>query len=271
MNKILSIFPSLKFVNSHLFTRRDRRAAFTLAEVLITLGVIGVVAAITMPTLIQNHRKHFVENKLKADVALFQNALRMAESKHGQLNEWLGCDLSKEGEENYQGNCTRHIFDEYLAPELKVLKVCSYENIEDCWTPAKALNTDVTSDILVPNPKAIGVVLSNGTSFYMWVGNVSSTKYSPHIQLWFDIDGKDIGKNRMGGDVFGIVATTANNKGFMPFGSYESFYDDINYSEAAKNSLSCTADNTGANSGIVCISLIQENGWKIPKDYPIRF
>ena len=239
-------------------------AAFTLAEVLITLGVIGVVAAMTMPTLIQNHKKHVVENKLKANVALFQNALRMAESKHGQLNEWLGCDLSKES----QGNCTRRIFDEYLAPELKVLKVCNYENIDECWNAPKALNTDVTS---VPQPKAIGVVLSNGTSFYMWVGNVSSANYNPHIHLLFDIDGKDIGKNRMGGDVFRIAATTANNKGFMPYGSYESFYDDMNYSEAEKNSLRCTSDSTGASSGLHCISLIVQNGWKIPKDYPVRF
>lgn len=33
------------------------KPAFTLAEVLITLGVIGVVAAMTMPVLIQNYQK----------------------------------------------------------------------------------------------------------------------------------------------------------------------------------------------------------------------
>lgn len=32
--------------------------AFTLAEVLVTLGVIGVVASLTMPTLIENHKKN---------------------------------------------------------------------------------------------------------------------------------------------------------------------------------------------------------------------
>lgn len=36
---------------------RNDRFGFTLAEVLITLGIIGVVAAITMPVLIANHRK----------------------------------------------------------------------------------------------------------------------------------------------------------------------------------------------------------------------
>ena len=31
--------------------------AFTLAEILITLGIIGVVAAMTIPTLITNYQK----------------------------------------------------------------------------------------------------------------------------------------------------------------------------------------------------------------------
>ena len=38
--------------------------AFTLAEVLITIGIIGIVAALTLPTLIGNYRKSAVENKL---------------------------------------------------------------------------------------------------------------------------------------------------------------------------------------------------------------
>ena len=41
--------------------RRVKKAAFTLAEVLITLAIIGIVAVLTIPTLIsdyQEHRKH---------------------------------------------------------------------------------------------------------------------------------------------------------------------------------------------------------------------
>ncbi len=39
--------------------------AFTLAEVLITLGIIGVVAAMTIPTLVQNYQKRIYESKFK--------------------------------------------------------------------------------------------------------------------------------------------------------------------------------------------------------------
>ena len=56
---------SLKPSHNHglrLFLRR--LAAFTLAEVLITLGIIGVVAALTLPSLIENHKKQVIVSRL---------------------------------------------------------------------------------------------------------------------------------------------------------------------------------------------------------------
>ena len=40
--------------------------AFTMAEVLITLGVIGIVAAMTIPQLVKNYQLHVLQNQLKA-------------------------------------------------------------------------------------------------------------------------------------------------------------------------------------------------------------
>ena len=44
--------------------------AFTLAEVLITIGIIGIVAAMTIPTLISKNQKRVIEAKLKEDYSL---------------------------------------------------------------------------------------------------------------------------------------------------------------------------------------------------------
>ena len=41
------------------------RTGFTLAEVLITLGIIGVVAALTIPSLMTAYNKHITETRLK--------------------------------------------------------------------------------------------------------------------------------------------------------------------------------------------------------------
>lgn len=48
------------------------KLAFTLAEVLITLGIIGVVAAMTIPTLMSNYRKKQLETQIKANYSLVQ-------------------------------------------------------------------------------------------------------------------------------------------------------------------------------------------------------
>lgn len=52
------------------------KRAFTLAEVLITLGIVGVVAAITMPTLIANYQKTVIVNQLKKSYSMWEQALQ---------------------------------------------------------------------------------------------------------------------------------------------------------------------------------------------------
>ena len=64
-------------VYSQLTTHHSlKKAAFTLAEVLITLGIIGVVAAITLPTLIQNYQKQVYVTQLKKVVNTLENNSR---------------------------------------------------------------------------------------------------------------------------------------------------------------------------------------------------
>ena len=58
-------------------------SAFTLAEVLITLGIIGVVAAITLPTLIQNYQKKTYVEGLKVAVSTFENGFKKAMADDG--------------------------------------------------------------------------------------------------------------------------------------------------------------------------------------------
>lgn len=53
----------------------SRKIAFTLAEVLVTLGIIGVVAAITMPTLIDNHQKKVAATRLEKFYSMMSQAV----------------------------------------------------------------------------------------------------------------------------------------------------------------------------------------------------
>lgn len=61
-------------------TAYNRYKAFTLAEGLITLGIIGVVAALTLPILIQNYKKSEFETRFEKAASTVQQAvLRMSD------------------------------------------------------------------------------------------------------------------------------------------------------------------------------------------------
>ena len=70
--------------------------AFTLAEVLVTLGIIGVVAALTMPSLIQNHNKQIIETRLKKFYSTINQAILMAEQdKNIMRTDWKLVNILK--------------------------------------------------------------------------------------------------------------------------------------------------------------------------------
>lgn len=64
---------------------------FTLAEVLITLGIIGVVAALTLPTVIANYQEKVLVSKIKKAYSSIQNAIILAQQDSGNIgdNEFL--------------------------------------------------------------------------------------------------------------------------------------------------------------------------------------
>ena len=70
---------------------------FTLAEVLITLGIIGVVAAITIPNLIQNNYEKRTVSLLRQTQSILAQAVRMAEEEYGSVEGWGAVPESEAG------------------------------------------------------------------------------------------------------------------------------------------------------------------------------
>ena len=59
-----------------------RRVGFTLAEVLITLGIIGIVSAMTIPTLVKNYQKKVLNTQFVQAYSILNQALRMTTSQY---------------------------------------------------------------------------------------------------------------------------------------------------------------------------------------------
>ena len=63
-----------------------KKFAFTLAEVLITLGIIGVVAAMTIPTLIAKYTETMTISKLKKAYATITNVYKLSMIDNGYIS-----------------------------------------------------------------------------------------------------------------------------------------------------------------------------------------
>lgn len=63
-----------------------KKLAFTLAEVLITLGIIGVVAAMTIPTLVTNADKKATATKLKVFYSKINQAVKLSSAYNDDGN-----------------------------------------------------------------------------------------------------------------------------------------------------------------------------------------
>ncbi|MBR1460311.1 type II secretion system protein [bacterium] len=72
-----------------------RFKAFTLAEVLITLGIIGVVSAMTIPTLLSNTNSQHFRAMFKKTLSTLNQAGRMAQARH-DINYGLTMDTCGE-------------------------------------------------------------------------------------------------------------------------------------------------------------------------------
>ena len=98
--------------------------AFTLAEVLITLGVIGVVAALTMPTLLKNIAER---SNSEAQANLAQKITK-------------SMDLMRaDGGLERTYNSTDEFVDEF-SKYIKISTRCDADHIADCW-PTKTVTT----------------------------------------------------------------------------------------------------------------------------------
>ena len=114
----------LKASHSKGLRRISKRVAFTLAEVLITLGVIGVVAALTMPTLLKNIAER---SNSEAQANLAQKITK-------------SMDLMRaDGGLERTYNSTDEFVDEF-SKYIKISTRCDADHIADCW-PTKTVTT----------------------------------------------------------------------------------------------------------------------------------
>lgn len=188
---------------------KNSKFGFTLAEVLITLVVIGVVAALTLAPAIKKYKAKALENQFKKTSSTIENALMLATQELGynklkDMNTVCGTNSS-----NMDSTCVSNFkntglidFENTFLSKLQVAK--SYSGSYKCQGlypngKAKNFNGDIYSaDFFYIDSKCY--ILKDGSM-------IANFKYMVHngndgLTLAFDTNGPKKGPNRAGYDIF---------------------------------------------------------------------
>ena len=195
------MFGLLQKCRSALLCRHERvnKVAFTLAEVLITLAIIGVVAAMTMPTLIQNHQKKSLEVATKKFYSMMSQAVKqyMADEGVDDLrNTVLASDNYMEDED-----ASKEIesLRSFVTKYLKVAKECDHD-ANDCFaTTYKAWNGDDISNVDFTEDTN----WDRRRDYVLADGAIIRIGYEYPITLYVDVNGKK-GPNKIGYDLWSM-------------------------------------------------------------------
>ena len=216
-----------------------RQVAFTLAEVLITLGVIGIVAAMTLPALIQRQQEKATVTALKKFYSVMSQAYQFATEEYGPIENWglkgsLDVDM-KDDYATYQNS--GEIYLDRFAPYLKIVRRCK-RNESNCFAPVEyktlkgTLYLDMTTNTLGGAVMADGMVLSLEPFSENCTRSMGNSKALANTcgSIFVDING-DKNPNVLGRDMFSFYIT---KYGIVPRGtSLET--DKFSFDKSCKN------------------------------------
>ncbi len=235
-----------------------KKRGFTLAEVLITLAIIGVVAALTIPTVVRNYQKQETATKLKKAYSTLANTTNLAIADEGPVSGW------EVGQQN--GESAVNFSNTYLVPYLKILRNCGIKTSNECsveYTTLDKTGSGVLNGSFARFFTADGTIVAISTQNFL--GSSDGLPYKYMIVL-VDVNGQKK-PNTYGKDIFELryyvfngSATNRNNGKFMPPG-----YD---YARVSLLSESDASSCSKKGNGRFCAAVIIKDGWEIKDDYP---
>jgi len=221
---------------------------FTIAEVLITLVIIGVVAALTISALITKYQKEQTVTRLKkAYSSVVQSTVR-AVAEHGNIEMW-------EVGTGENADAAVAFFNRYMAPYLS-LSEKAQKLSSTSWNKIKYGLNNVQSEY---DNSYMRAYLADGSSITMRI--YSSSASDKRVQFYIDING-DNKPNKLGRDIFIFWF-------FVKFRDYTGQIQPAGCMYSRNEILSNSSDNCNKNqNGGRCGALIMQDGWQIKNDYP---
>lgn len=235
----------------------NKNFGFTLAEVLITLGIIGVVAALTMPMLMQKYNNSVAETRLKKFYTTMNQAVLMAKNDFGDF-PWDGYSVFEEQEEDGspkkdengvpidQNARTNVAYNKYWAPYLKTSSTKTVKDAEGC--------------------ERVLHYFSDGSAFAFQNSNNRDLEFFPsHAEKCLSFKSEERNGSCSFKFLFGSHLSTTTYSNVWKY-HFKKGLEPYLYSWNGNRSSLMNDCKTGLRW--YCTALISQNGWKVPKDYP---
>lgn len=264
--------------------KNNFKFAFTLAEVLITLGVIGVVAAMTIPVLVQNYQRHEYVTRLKKAYTTLNTGFQ-------QIIINAGCEGEKDalectglfGSENSDYTLENQTYRKNLANaiertfKLTETKFCSEDDVSfDCTRTWKYLKGSLsTSSTWLKNKlifkTADGYMFTINTKLKCTSNpyNISPKYTKDCAAIIVDTNGSRK-PNQLGRDTFEIalsqsgylIPIVGTDYAYAKDGNLEQgLYWQNTPAQCGDKDKSLSQITANVVSGANCLARIMENGW----------
>ncbi len=224
-----------------------RKIAFTLAEVLITLGIIGVVASMTIPNVVANYKKKVVETRLLKIYSILNQAIVLSEADNGVCSTWDWGDPNNHRNSELLEAWWNKYMGNYI-PNVNTVKRASIPSPTASGNGSYMVffkdGTALQIDALPGSYASVMIFINPRFNTSGFLNSSSGHYYRKHMLP--------------GRDYFGLFIFPYEKCAFTP--------GCENYS---REELIKSASNPGS-TGAAALKLIMDNGWKIPDDYPIK-
>lgn len=234
----------------------DIKKGFTLAETLITLTIIGVVASMTIPTLMVQHQKEQTVTQFKKAFSDFSNAARMASVEYGDYTSW-----------DYTLTST-DFFRKYFYPYVMLSSQTIADAKKDDITYYQT-SGNVESGLLIMRNQGEIIEMASGYQIFTYP-LIYGAAGKENLAYCYAVDVNGYKKpNKFGRDLFMICIS--QDKGVVPH--YWDDNQDPVWTQRSREQLMKGPSKESYNCskkarGMWCGALIMRDGWQIKDDYP---
>lgn len=185
-----------------------KKKGFTLSEVLLVLSVIGVISALTIPTLIQKVSDDQYKTAWKKNFSVLNQAAMQIIANNGSLVSGTSAGLSA-----INSNTMKNELSKYIS----TLKTCNNgQSFGDCWHSSWG-RLDGTTDT---DGNFSGMIFSDGTLLITWIHDSCTWAIKAGVSNscgWMKIDVNGFkSPNTIGKDIF-LIGVFDDR--ILPFGS----------------------------------------------------